>query len=115
VYDFLATRNIEHLKELEKIRLQKEQAGGQETSRNKIRYEKKKEDERAERKKKTAIERLEREIAALEESKHSLEMQMANPEVYVTDGSFSDELFRKYESIEKKISVLYLELEKLHS
>jgi len=115
VYDFLATRNIEHLKELEHIKLQKEQSGGQEASLNKIRYEKKKEEERAERKKRAAMERLERDIAAMEEEKHRLETQMASPEAYGNEGAFSNELFRKYEQIEKKISALYLQLDELHT
>ena len=113
VYDFLAARNIEHLKELEQIKNQQQEKGQQEVSENKQRYEQRKEEERQRRKKETAIKKLEKEIACLETEKSQLEEKLSNPESIDNTGNFGEEIFSQYQELDKKITDLYLKLDAL--
>lgn len=113
VYDFLATRNLETLKELEianRANSRKKEISG---SDNKLNYEKKKEKERALRKVKSEINRIETEILKLEEEKHQIELMLANPADF--PGRIGDDqLYDQYGALEKQISELYQQLDLLH-
>jgi ATP-binding cassette, subfamily F, member 3 len=112
VYDFLATRQIETLKELEQVRKAAYSARETETSSNKLKYQQKKEDEKALRKIKSEIQRIENAIHSLEEEKHRIEQVLANPADH--PGKASDaELYEQYAHLEHKLAELYAALDNL--
>ncbi len=113
VYDFLALRKLETLRELEKTgrspAMQKEQA----PSENKLRYEKKREEEKAQRRRLNEIMRLEEEILKLEKEKATLEAVLTNPADHPGKAS-DEELYLRYANLEKLISDSYDALDALH-
>ncbi|MFO7722872.1 MAG: ABC transporter ATP-binding protein, partial [Bacteroidales bacterium] len=112
VYDFLATRQLDTLRELEKGRKEAALARDAGPSSNKLKYEQKKEEERAQRKVKAEIQRIEDAIHTLEEEKHRIELMLANPLAY--PGKASDtELYEQYASLDREIGDLYKSLEGL--
>lgn len=114
VYDFLAVRNLETLKDLEEISAKRNRDRNSQSSVNgKTQYEQKKEEERAQRKIKNEIVRTESDIEKLEAEKSVIEQILANPSS--TDaGEFTPELFEKYNALEQQLTALYSRLEELH-
>lgn len=101
VYDFLEKKNIDTLKELEINENGK--TTEKKTSSNKETWEKKKEQEAAQRKINNQIKRLEEEIYQLEEKRQILEEKLADPEKNAAEIA-SGELYKAYETIKQEIS-----------
>ena len=113
IYNFLETRNLENLRELEKQKRNEASKRENEVSENKVQYRKRKEEEKALRKIKSEIRRIEEEILKLEEEKHKIEMMLADPAA--SDGKTTDELFYKqYATVDTRLVELYQKLDKLH-
>lgn len=114
VYDFLATRNLETLKELEMARKVTDRLKDASESDNKLRYAQKKEDDRLLRKKNAEIRKTENEIHKLEVEKQEIEAVLANPEAFAGRHADSD-LYTRYNAVEISIVELYDLLDQLHS
>jgi ATP-binding cassette subfamily F protein 3 len=103
IYDFLASRKIESLKALEGTR-RKEQvkATEEESSDNKIRYERKKNFEREHRKMTNRIAQCEQEIQSLEKEIAVIDHYFANPEQFRDELSHED-IFKSYGSLKQRL------------
>lgn len=112
VYDFLSVRKIENFKELEAVK--KINAGKKESddSKNKMQYFKKREEEKALRKRKTKIKQLEEEILKLEKEKAEIEKILSQPSD--NPGKVTDELlYEKYAKIDEQIDDCYEKLDNI--
>ncbi len=105
IYDFLEQRRLRTLSELEasqqKAALQN--AEGEQVSRNKLDWEKRKENEKEIRKVKTQIQKCESEIERLETELKEKEQMLGNPEKHqkqVQDGS----LYKLYEEVKNALA-----------
>lgn len=113
IYDFLETRNLENLRELENQKRNHDSKPESEESGNKKQYQKRKVEEKALRKIKSEIRRIEEEILKLEEEKHTIENMLADPAASaakVTDEKFYD----RYSKVDTRLNELYQKLDKLH-
>jgi len=114
VYNFLETRNLENLKALEAANAAKAQKKELDQNQNKVRYARKKEEERAHRKRAAEINRLEETIAKLEEEKYHIEQLLANPKSALESNPNNQNVFEKYQTLEQEISDLYGRLDQYH-
>lgn len=95
VYDFLAQRKLESLNELQ--RNASAIAQGEKTvSSNKINYERKKEQDAADRKKKNRMRKIEDEMEQLQQQVAEIEEKLAMPDKYAEEIN-SGELYKAYE------------------
>ena len=104
IYDFLEQRRLRHLTELDSA--QKKAAANpvkDQSSQNKLDWERRKESEKEIRKVKTQISKTESEIEKLESEMKEKESMMASPEKYqkqIQDGS----LYQQYESLKLSLA-----------
>ena len=113
VYDFIDSRNIESLNQLEMARKKEAAAGTVPPSENKKSWEQKKQYEREVRKLQTAIEKSEKEMEQAEAAMKQLEGIISNPAldpVRIENG----EAFKEYDAWKKKVESLEAEWERLH-
>ena len=103
VYDFLDSKKIETLNDLQ--RQNKAIASNQKLSpsTNKENREKKKEEEAKLRKIQNRLSKLEREIAELNEKLQAIELQLANPEEHL-DAAASANIYQQYEDLRRQIT-----------
>jgi len=112
IYDFLETRKLQTLRELEekeKVERKREEPD----SVNKQNWEKKKQQDKELRRISNRIGRTEEEIHKVEISVRHLEMKMAEPDLHrnaIADGS----LYREYEAAKARLNELMKEWEALH-
>ena len=103
IYDFIESRRIENLSELETIKkVGKKNTASDNTSSRKQSYQKKKEFEREVRKLERRISRCEEEIGSLEQRAASLEAIIANPTLD-QEKVDSGEVFTEYEAVKKQL------------
>jgi ATP-binding cassette subfamily F protein 3 len=114
VYDFLETRNMETLRELEEqtARRSRERKETQ-TGTNKTSYEQKKEEEKAQRKVRNEIARVEADIKRLESEKGEIERLLANP-ASMESSAMDPGLYDQYSKLEVRLTDLYARLDELH-
>jgi ATP-binding cassette, subfamily F, member 3 len=113
VYDFLAARNLEHLKELEQAKALSMRQKDPANADHKLRYVQKREEERAQRKLIADMQRIEKEIHQKEEEKQKMELVMSNPAEFTVEAS-DPSLYEKYQLLDQQIADLYSRLEALH-
>lgn len=101
IYDFLETRKLATLKQLEKAR-KSEKEKQQSKSQNKLDWEKKKQLDRDIRKITNQIKKAEKHIEQLEKAINEKDEILSNPEKY-RDSIDYDELYLKYESLNKEL------------
>jgi len=106
VYDFLAARKIESLNELQ--RKEASASGDRRVSDNKESWEKKKEQESADRKKKNRLRKIEVEMQDLESKISEIEDKLAKPEQYAKEIN-SGELYQAYEETKKQLEAKEME------
>ena len=119
IYDFLESRKLRSLKELENKEKNKEKANRGVPSENKMNYEKRKETEREIRKLINRISKSEKEIERLETEINTIDKYLANPEQYKSELETKD-IFKTYENFKSKLDEemkkweeLQLELEEI--
>jgi ATP-binding cassette, subfamily F, member 3 len=113
VYDFIDSRNIESLNQLEMARKKEAAAGAVAPSENKKSWEQKKLYEREVRKLQTAIEKCEQQMEQGEVAIKRLEANISDPSldpVRIENG----EAFKEYDALKKKMETLETEWESLH-
>ena len=103
VYDFLDSKKIETLNDLQRQNKMVTSNQKQPTSSNKENREKKKEEEAKLRKVQNRVSKLEREIAELNEKLQAMELQLANPEEHL-DAAASANIYQQYEDLRKQIA-----------
>ena len=101
VYDFLEKKKMDSLKELEK-KVQTATTGEKGESSNKISWEKKKEEDAAKRKLKNRLNKLESEIAELQQQLTDIETKISNPADYAAEIN-SGELYTQYNQVKNAI------------
>ncbi len=113
IQDFLRTRKIESLKDLEKKDIKSGENGKAEKSvvDNKTRYIEKKESERVYRRLKKRVEECETSIAALESEISSMDKKIASGDATVLSDM---EFFRKYEDNKSELDLLMQQWESAH-
>lgn len=102
VYDFLQQRKIETLNELQRNVAVSEGGGVKAVSSNKENYERRKEQEAADRKKKNRLRKLEDEIEALQQKVSEIEDKLAQPDKYASEIN-SGELYRAYDDVKQQL------------
>ena len=112
VYDFLETRKMESLNELQR---RQQVAGGEQkaVSSNKENYERRKEQEAADRKKKNRLRKIEDEMEKLQQQVAEIEEKLAQPDQYAAEMA-SGELYQAYEAAKQALEekeMEWLELE----
>jgi len=119
IYDFLESRKLRSLKELENKGKLKNKSNGDSVSENKMNYEKRKETEREIRKLSNCISKSEKEIERLETEINIIDKRLANPEQYKAELKNQD-FFKTYERFKFKLDEemkiwerMQLELEKI--
>ncbi len=113
IYDFIESRNIQHLSDLEQARKASSAAQGNNTSDNKLQWERKKEQERELRKIQNQITRCENRMAELEEEIKKSEAIISNPADHPRDFN-NDEFFKKYSALKDELKTRESEWEELH-
>ncbi|MCQ2269839.1 MAG: ABC-F family ATP-binding cassette domain-containing protein [Bacteroidales bacterium] len=101
VYDFLEKKKMDSLKELER-KMQTSANGEKAESSNKISWEKKKEQDAANRKLKNKLSKIENEIADLQQQLTIIEEKISNPADYAAEIN-SGELYKQYNDIKNAI------------
>lgn len=101
VYDFLEKKKMDSLKELER-KMQTSANGEKAESSNKISWEKKKEQDAANRKLKNKLSKIENEIAELQQQLADIEEKISNPADYAAEIG-SGELYKQYNDIKNTI------------
>jgi ATP-binding cassette subfamily F protein 3 len=114
IYDFLDSRKLESLKELEQLKKSQLQMRlDQPQSDNKQEYQKRKEHERELRKVTNQVDRIEKEIAETEASIAGIDLILSDPEQYPEAAALED-TYSKYQSLKDKLKVLMQQWEELH-
>lgn len=102
VYDFLAERKLESLNELQRKQAAAVASGEKTMSSNKENYERRKEQEAADRKKKNRLRKLEDEVEALQQKVAEIEAKLADPDKYAAEIA-SGELYKQYEETKQQL------------
>lgn len=102
VYDFLAERKLESLNELQRKQAAAVASGEKTMSSNKENYERRKEQEAADRKKKNRLRKLEDEVEALQQKVAEIEAKLADPDKYAAEIA-SGELYKQYEEAKQQL------------
>lgn len=114
VSEFLATRKLEHLNELEKKKSVRTGISSTETpSQNKLDYQKRKQLEKDQRKISNKIKKTEMLVEELENKISEIDAKLQDPEKYSKEIN-SGELFKQYENLKKELEDKMEEWEKLH-
>ena len=108
VYDFLNQRKIETLNELQRATATATATGGKPVSSNKENYERRKEQEAADRKKKNRMRKLEDEMEQLQQQIAEIEDKLSQPDKYAAEIN-SGELYRAYEATKGQLEEKELE------
>ncbi len=113
IYDFLESRELRSLHQLEEKEIKaNRKTTARSTSDNKLLFEKKKQYEKDRRKLNNQIRKSETEISRLEDEKIKIDDLLSNPEKY-DDDLRSDDVYRNYEVLKKKIEQEMSNWEKL--
>ncbi|MBW6480056.1 MAG: ATP-binding cassette domain-containing protein, partial [Bacteroidales bacterium] len=113
IYDFIESRNIQALSDLELARKNAASANTGSDSDNKIQWERKKEEEKEIRKIQNQIAKVEKRIGELESEIHNAEKMISNPAAF--SGTInSDDFYRNYSSLKTGLQALEKEWEELH-
>jgi len=102
VYDFLQQRKIESLNELQRNMAAVSSAGEKVVSSNKENYERRKEQEAADRKKKNRLRKLEGEMEELHQQVAEIEAKLEQPDRYAAEIA-SGELYNAYEEVKRQL------------
>ncbi|MCQ2284617.1 MAG: ATP-binding cassette domain-containing protein [Bacteroidales bacterium] len=108
VYDFLAQRKIESLNELQRNTASSAAGEVKAVSSNKENYERRKEQEAADRKKKNRLRKLEDEMEQLQQQVADIESKLSQPEKYAAEIN-SGELYKAYEETKSALETKELE------
>lgn len=108
VYDFLNQRKIETLNELQRVASTATSSTGKPVSSNKENYERRKEQEAADRKKKNRMRKLEDEMEQLQQQIAEIEDKLSQPDKYAAEIN-SGELYRAYEATKGQLEEKELE------
>jgi ATP-binding cassette, subfamily F, member 3 len=112
IYDYLDSRKLESLKQLELQKKNSKLNNENNISDNKQQYEKKKEFDRELRKLTGQVSRMEEEIAATEKEIEDIDNKLADPDHY--PGLINDQkIYREYNSLKENLVKLLAEWEKL--
>ena len=103
IFDFLKSRKMESLKQLEKKNIDSQKSNVSGESQNKVNREKKKLFEKEFRKIQTQIERSEQEIERLEKEVQAIDDILLNPETY-KEALKSKDFYSNYEEFKNKLS-----------
>jgi len=112
IYDFLESRKLRTLKQLEKKKREPKRKTERSASDNKLQFERKKQYEKERRKLNNQIKKSEIEISQLEDEKTKIDDLLSNPEKY-DDDLKSDEVYRNYEELKNEIETEMNNWEKL--
>jgi ATP-binding cassette, subfamily F, member 3 len=113
IYDFIESRNIQQLSELEMAGKTASAGQSQSDSENKLRREQKKETEREVRKIRNQITRCENRISELEVLIKKAEEVISNPAQHTVDFN-NDDFYRNYSSLKAELQDCEKEWEELH-
>lgn len=102
VYDFLEERKLESLNELQRKQATADAVGEKAVSSNKESYERRKEQEAADRKKKNRLRKLEDEVEMLQQKVAEIETKLADPDKYAAEIA-SGELYKQYEEAKSQL------------
>jgi len=114
IYDFLESRKLETLKQLEINNKSSDNSKNEIVTENKINWEKKRESDKEIRKIKTKIQKCEDDISKIESEIERLDKVLANPEAYKTEFAQGD-IYKTYQDLKHKSDELMLLWEELHS
>ncbi|TVQ19527.1 MAG: hypothetical protein EA361_00685, partial [Bacteroidetes bacterium] len=112
IYDFIESRNIQHLSDLELARKASSSSQGSNSSDNKLQWERRKEQEKELRKIQNQIARCEKRMAELEEEIKKGELIISNPGDQPA-GFNNDEFFKNYTSLKTELQTRESEWEGL--
>ena len=112
IFEFLKKRKISRLRELE-VNAEEEARQKEDVSENKLKWEKKKENERTARKLKTRVEKIEAEIQKLEVEIDRINAKLSDPTSFESEIS-SGSLYREHDQLNKLMEQKLDEWEKVH-
>ncbi len=102
VYDFLAERKLESLNELQRKQNAAVASGDKPASSNKENYERRKEQEAADRKKKNRLRKIEDEMTTLQQKVTEIEDKLAQPDKYAAEIASGD-LYKQYDEAKQQL------------
>ncbi len=114
IYDFLESRKLENLKQLEINNKNSDNTKQDSISDNKVSWEKKRESDKEIRKIKNKVEKCEEVISRIEIEIERLDKVLANPEAHKTEFNKGD-IYKMYQDLKDQLDVQMLEWEALHS
>ncbi|MEI6695744.1 MAG: ABC-F family ATP-binding cassette domain-containing protein [Bacteroidota bacterium] len=114
IYDFLESRKLENLKQLEINNKNTDNTKQDSVSDNKVSWEKKRESDKEIRKIKNKVEKCEDGISRIEAEILRLDKVLANPEEHKTEFNKGD-IYKTYQDLKDQLDVQMLEWEALHS
>jgi len=114
IYDFLESRKLENLKQLEINNRNADNTKNDVISDNKISWEKKRELDKEIRKINNRIQKCEEEIANIETEIHRIDKVLANPQEHQAEFSKGD-IYKTYQDLKNKLDKQMLLWEELHS
>ncbi len=105
VFEFLESKKLDHLKELEAVRKQKQEDQAEHAvSQNKLKYQQSKERERELRKLRSAVEKIEQEIASIEDAIAAKEELLASGNDVASDPGFYADYQKLKDSLEERMT-----------
>ncbi|MFZ4740566.1 MAG: ABC-F family ATP-binding cassette domain-containing protein [Bacteroidales bacterium] len=114
IYDFLESRKLENLKQLEINNRNTDNTKNDVVSDNKISWEKKRELDKEIRKIKNKVEKCEHEISNIEAEIKRLDKVLANPEEHKAESNKAD-IYKTYQDLKDKLDKQMLFWEELHT
>jgi len=114
IYDFLESRKLENLKQLEINNRNTDNTKNDVVSDNKINWEKKRESDKEIRKIKNKVEKCEQEISKIEAEIKRLDKVLANPEEHKAEFNKGD-IYKTYQDLKDKLDEQMLFWEELHT
>jgi ATP-binding cassette subfamily F protein 3 len=114
IYDFLESRKLENLKQLEINNKNTDKLRNDADSENKISWEKKREQDKEIRKINNLIHKCEDEIAKIETEIHRIDKVLANPQEYQAEFNKGD-IYKTYQNLKDKLDKQMHEWETLHA
>ncbi len=114
IYDFLESRKLETLKQLEINNKNNDNYKNEVITENKINWEKKRESDKEIRKIKNKIQKCEEDISKIEDEIERLDKVLANPEEHKKEFEKGD-IYKTYQDLKNKIDEQMLLWEELHT
>jgi ATP-binding cassette subfamily F protein 3 len=114
IYDFLESRKLENLKQLEINNRNTDNTKNDVVSDNKINWEKKRESDKEIRKIKNKLDKCEHEISIIEAEIMRLDNVLANPEEHKAEFNRGD-IYKTYQELKDKLDEKMLFWEELHT